>query len=76
MYKRNAAEKKKIFMDIDPYSFVPKRFEGFGASKEKMKSAVRRIKWISHRENLSGGSSPSGTVRAGMVTEQSRAGLC
>lgn len=85
MYKRNTA-KKKIFVDVDSYSFASKRFGGFGASKDEMKSAERRVnrEEFSHsssaEKNLSGASSP---IRkqlcppgAGVVTEQSRAGLC
>lgn len=83
MYKRNTA-KKKNSVDMDSYSFASKKFGGFGASKDEMKSAERRVKWFSHsssaEKNLSGASSP---IRkqlcppgAGVVTEQSRAGLC
>lgn len=77
-------KKKNTFMNIYSYSFVSKRFGDLGASKDEMKLAVRKVKWFSHsssaEKNLPGASSPIRkqlcTLRAGMVTEQSHAGLC
>lgn len=49
--------KKEIFISRDSYSFASKRLRGFGASKDEMKPAVRRIKCFLQRENEPGASS-------------------